>query len=167
MEKDVSLADIRKESRLKDNCVSLGIEYIIQRQDETDDGKSARHHWAARARGWTTLQRSITTTSPSKSLTLTWAARGWMMLQHSIKATTTSQSRGMYKLATYCKLLGVGGHKYLHEAWAAAYNTSTYREIRWTIYPPNFAYPPSDLSLALNFYTPLLQSHWRGLSYIF
>jgi hypothetical protein len=39
MEKDVSLADIRKESRLKDNCVSLGIEYIGQRQDETDDEK--------------------------------------------------------------------------------------------------------------------------------
>jgi hypothetical protein len=34
----------KKRSRLKDNCVSLGIEYIEQRQDETDDEKSARHH---------------------------------------------------------------------------------------------------------------------------
>jgi len=53
MAKVVSLADIRIESRLKarehkDNCVSLGIgigiEYIGQRQDETDVEKSARHH---------------------------------------------------------------------------------------------------------------------------
>jgi hypothetical protein len=34
MEKDASFADIRKESRLKDTCISLGIEYMEQRQDE-------------------------------------------------------------------------------------------------------------------------------------
>jgi hypothetical protein len=44
MENDISLADIRKESRLKENCASLGIEYIEQRQDETDEERSERHH---------------------------------------------------------------------------------------------------------------------------
>jgi hypothetical protein len=32
------------------------------------------------------------------------------------KQQRRANNRGMYKLATYCKLLGVGGHKYLHEA---------------------------------------------------
>jgi hypothetical protein len=43
-EKEVSLADIRKESKLRDNCEAVGIEYIERHQDETENQKSARHN---------------------------------------------------------------------------------------------------------------------------
>jgi len=71
MEKDVSLAHIRKESRLKDNCISLGIEYKRKHLPDADAVTHQRQqaNLSPVEREVLTLQRStITTTTSSKSI---------------------------------------------------------------------------------------------------